>query len=110
MMFLMRLALAMCEPDVYALAERLPDRVIDLWREFDCYEPIGGKRIDYNAAMIAQQITRTAGKSYSRVGSLDDFRLQFKPLSHRASPKAIEAALMQWVNAARIVAGEQPYA
>mgnify|MGYP001589059647 CR=1 FL=1 len=94
----MRLALAFGEIDVDGFISRIPERVLEIWRRFDCYEPIGGQRIDFNAAMLARQMTKTAGKTFEKVGTVNDFTLEFKPIDHQQSVEDMEAAIMAYTN------------
>ena len=94
----MRLALAFHEPDFDALRARMPDRVFEAWTEFDCYEPIGGQRLDWNVGSIVHHILRAAGKTFERVGSPSDYRLKFAPKgkSKRKSAAELEALLVAY--------------
>ena len=102
----MRLCEMVGELDPYALLDRIPERIFQLWSEWDCYEPIGGRRLDWNAAMISRHILYSAGRKFDKVGRTSEFLLKLKPVNHRQNLKDMEAQITAWVNAAKAVHGE----
>lgn len=74
----MRIALAFGRWDVERFCEEIPQRAFEEWEKFDCYEPIGGRRDDWNAAMIAYWSMRSAGRLKPNA-KIEDFRLELRP-------------------------------
>lgn len=63
-MFWHRLALAMCEPSVRVLRQKIDSREFAEWMAFDRLDPIGNERADLHAGIVASTIANChRGKS-----------------------------------------------
>lgn len=71
----------------------MSSRELSEWQAYDRLEPIGDKRGDYQAALVAMVVTSVFGGKSSKAPRLEDFLLQFDAEPKREqSPETLMAA------------------
>jgi len=70
---LFRLALALGQPDPYAMADAMPARVFNHWRHYYLIEPFGQWRDNYHAGLISAILANVNRSSKSEPVTHNDF-------------------------------------